>query len=652
MMQDIFIFAPKATPGMLKTQGEGGLNCTAAEVLEEINGEYSCQIETYQEIQTDQIVRLNGDYFRLDKPVKEMQPTGALKYTATGWHISYDLINDLILDRRWIDSGAAEAVAGIVQAGIYDRRFTGSSDIYGPESLAIVRLNPIAALIGDQDNSFINRWGGEIYRHHFDIAMLQRRGKVTARTIRYGSDLTGLTITEEGDRIINRLVPTYLSAPNVASLLPEKYIDSPRISDTAVPHAATVHFGDIEVGKEEEGQVPYPDKATAEAEVRRRVSDMYTAGLDRPKVTAKVSFVELAETDEGKRLRDELQLERLELGDTVKVRYKGWLITQRVMAYKLDALTGRYLELTLGSPELSLSSTVHSLATSAARSTGEEVIERVTPLIEGQVQLNAAVAGSLGLNVTPVDGADGKKIYYLHDKPKLEDSKYIATIPAPGTYAYTTTGWNKGSPVWQYGHTQDGSAVYQQLYAHKIRGEMLEAGLITSIARRSNGSPVSSWSLDTGRFRTENGEFYGDLYVDSKRYGYRRYNVGEWLDKIEDIAKTADQAASAAKRAADNAYDAASSARSAASSAQQTASNAQQAAQSASQAAGSAKQAADSAALAFRQFLAPVQNEFGYPTARISGLWLASKDGTYHLEVQPQGYSGGVTWSIPLQRLS
>lgn len=268
-----------------------------------------------------------------------------------------------------------------------------------------------------------------------------------------------------------------------------------------------------------------------------------------------------------------------------------------------------------------------------------------------QYQLDSYYWGEDGYNydVKPDNPYGLPAGYYSFNKPIDKDPTKVIYIGA-GKMLISSSKDASGKWIWKTAATGDGFFA-ENMFADYIRGNLIRGSVIESTAMK-DGSPVSYWNLDTGRFRTENGEFYGDLYVDSERYGYRRYNVGEWLDKIEDIAKTADQAASAAKRAADNAYDAANSARSAASSAQQTASNAQQAAWSASQAAGSAEQAADSAAQAFRQFLAPVQNEFGYPTARISGLWLASKDGTFHLEVQPQGYSGGVTWSIPLQRLS
>lgn len=222
----------------------------------------------------------------------------------------------------------------------------------------------------------------------------------------------------------------------------------------------------------------------------------------------------------------------------------------------------------------------------------------------------------------------------------------------------------KADGTWDWKLAADGNGFYaERMFADHITGNLIRGSIIESIAtsRRPGryGEPVSFWDLDNGHLVSESANIYGDLYVDSKKYPYRHYNVAEWLDKIEEISKTADQASKEAKTAASNAQRAANSASSAASSAQQTAntansiaSTARSSAINAQNAARSAQEAANAANATLSRFLTPGSNEFGYPTSGIAGIWLAIANGIYHLEVNPVGYPKTVTYSIPLQRIS
>ena len=66
------------------------------------------------------------------------------------------------------------------------------SDITTTASARIVRKNPVEALLdNDQDNSFINRWGGELKRDNFDVKMLRNRGMNRGVVIEHKKNLLG-----------------------------------------------------------------------------------------------------------------------------------------------------------------------------------------------------------------------------------------------------------------------------------------------------------------------------------------------------------------------------------------------------------------------------------------------------------------------------
>jgi len=93
--------------------------------------------------------------------------------------------------------------------------------------------------------------------------------------------------------------------------------------------------------------------------MRARVAAMYEQGADLPMVTAQVAFVDLAKTEEYK---DYAALEEVYLGDTIRCIHEdyGVDLSQRVVAYDYDALTGRYINITIGTVAPSLGTTMYA----------------------------------------------------------------------------------------------------------------------------------------------------------------------------------------------------------------------------------------------------------------------------------------------------
>ncbi len=80
---------------------------------------------------------------------------------------------------------------------------------------------------------------------------------------------------------------------------------------------------------------------------------------------------------------------------------------------------------------------------------------------------NELITNALGLYLTPAVQLDGSTIYYMHNLPRLEESSIIFTMTANGI-AWTTSGWNDGSPAWSYGVTSAGDALFRMLSAEGI----------------------------------------------------------------------------------------------------------------------------------------------------------------------------------------
>lgn len=93
--------------------------------------------------------------------------------------------------------------------------------------------------------------------------------------------------------------------------------------------------------------------------------------------------------------------------------------------------------------------------------------ETLNTRVRDVIAFNELITNSMGLYSTSVTQSDGSVKLYLHNLPVLEESDTIFTATANGI-AWTTTGWNEGSPVWSYGVTAAGNALFKLLSAEGI----------------------------------------------------------------------------------------------------------------------------------------------------------------------------------------
>lgn len=82
-------------------------------------------------------------------------------------------------------------------------------------------------------------------------------------------------------------------------------------------------------------------------------------------------------------------------------------------------------------------------------------------------EFNELISSSLGLYTTYVTQNNGTTIAYMHDSKELSESAIIFTMTAGGI-AWTNQGWNNGSPIWSYGASSAGNALFRKLSAEGI----------------------------------------------------------------------------------------------------------------------------------------------------------------------------------------
>lgn len=122
--------------------------------------------------------------------------------------------------------------------------------------------------------------------------------------------------------------------------------------------------------------------------------------------------------------------------------------------------------------------------------------KKTTIVDEASKELNENLANALGLYVTEVT-TSGTIVRYYHSKSPIStciEGDTILVFNSSG-FGICKTGWNGGNPVFNYGATFDGKAVWDILVANKIKANYIEAGIISSV---ESAKVQSEWNLDTG----------------------------------------------------------------------------------------------------------------------------------------------------------
>lgn len=328
--------------------GIGSLkDTTKCEVTEELNGECTIEFEYPKngkyapEIENDMIIKVDtGEVERQLFRIKNRNENLTM-ITAKPQHITYDLRDNALDDTFPQNQNGAGAIDWILSHTQYSHLFKGYSDITNQASARYVRKNPLEAIIGDLDNSFVNVWGGELQRDNFNVRMLQQRGEDKGYTIKYGKNLTGIEFSKNDSSVITRLRPIGYDG----LLLPEKYIDSPLIEEYPHPKIGEIEYSDIKL-KEEGDEEGFNTLEECYEEMRSRAAEEFSKNnIDKPKINVKVDFVDLSQTTEYSKYKI---LNSVKLGDTVTIILGKMKIKARVIRTVYNSLTHRFISLELG----------------------------------------------------------------------------------------------------------------------------------------------------------------------------------------------------------------------------------------------------------------------------------------------------------------
>lgn len=477
----------------------------------------------WKEVTQDRIIVANEQPFR----IKFVQKTSR-EIVAYCEQIFFDLNNNFIEDTNIKGKNGNTALNQILSNTNYAHPFSGTSNIQITNNSRLVRKNVLSAIIGDNENSFVNRWGGELDIDGFTFKINTRIGRNNGYKVEYSKNMTGINAKFDMRNVVTKIRPVGFDGIK----LEELFVDSPLINSYAMPIIREYKYEDVKWKGSPNYQAPldgeddgaYETLAEAQAELKRRALAEFSENeVDLPTVNYNVNFIELSNTDEYANYQ---ALSSINIGDDVVIRHKilDINIPARCTAYKYNCLTCNFDEITLGHYNKNFFTDV--------KNTMNDMDSVKDTLQELPKQLNDILQQSKEYVTDFINGGFGGYVYYtpnaiyILDNPDVNVAKNVAVFNMNGL-GFSNEGING---TFETAITRDGHIVADFIDTGILTADIIKAGILES----KNGK---SWlDMSTGEFnfgdkvKYENGKF--EIIVESSDGG--NTSLGDELNNMNN----------------------------------------------------------------------------------------------------------------------
>lgn len=513
----IQIYTPTNTD--YEKNGDSVLTPSSFLVSVELNGDWSISMShpidpegRWKYIEEEAVIKapsFNGDQlFRLKTVTKT-----DTQVTATGQPIFMDAMNDCFLvDVRPTAKNGQQALDMMTAPS---NKYTGQSNITKVSTAYYQFKNLIEAINGDDENSFVNRWGGEIMFDNFNVIINEQIGTDNRVEIRYGKNIPVDGFSQEVDtnEVITRIYPKSF---NGYTMTGNGYVDSDLIDNYPTVKITSITFDDVKMaedaqeGDEENGVIICDNQTELDAALTQKCKEQFAVGVDKPKVTINCQMVQLANTEQYK---DYAALETVSLGDTVHCvnNHLGIKTDARVISLTYDSILKKVDSVTIGDYEYNYFNSVTSSVNrvdSAIRPDGTVIADQISGFINGalaQLRLQNSIAQKQNVRAILFEDLDPES-------------------PTFGALSLGTQGLqisrqrNANNNDWEW---------TTALTAEGLIANIIVAGIISS---KTGGS---FWNLDTGEFVSETSTgFTGDIKINNGHLTSEGTLLG-WFRKLD-----------------------------------------------------------------------------------------------------------------------
>lgn len=420
----IQIYKPSNTD--YASNGDMTLQPSEAEIQAKLNGTWKAELShpidaegRWKYIEDQAVLKMpsfNGK--QLFRIVKKNKSDSGIEVTAEP--IFLDAAGDCYLkDIRPTNVTGQQALNQMMAP---NKKYSGKSDITLKTTAYYQDKNLIQALNGEEDNSFINRWGGEIIYDNFQVIVNERAGGDYGVQILYGKNIEKDGIKEEVDfsDVVTRIYP---KAFNGYSLSGNGYVDSPVIGSYPTVKSSTITFEDVKMredAREEDeanGIIVCDTQAELDTALKKKCQEQYDNGIDKPTVTISINMVALQNTEE---YQDYKVLEEVSLGDTVHCKSSnlGIVTDARVTEIKYNPISKKISSIKIGDVAADYFGRLSDSAVrvdTAIRPDGTVIGQQVEGLINmalAQLKLQSTVAKKVNVRAILLEDTDPNSPLY------------------------------------------------------------------------------------------------------------------------------------------------------------------------------------------------------------------------------------------------
>lgn len=551
------------------SNGLGRLSsCIRCIVTEGRNEVYECEFDypvtgvLFSEIEEGRIIACThdeqGDIQPFDIYGRSEPINGVVTFYAH--HISYRQ-NEIVV-KPFEAGSATEAIAKIKSQSVNTNPFTYWTNKSVTASFTSEAPKNARDLLMGEEGSMLDVFGtGEYEFDKFNVKLYLHRGQNTNVSIRYGKNLADFQNEYDVSEAYTAVVPYWLGevsdgeeSVQTLVMLPELFISSghsvPSGREVVVPMDLSDEFEDA----------PTVSELRSTATSRLNSSDAWEANQ-----TVTVDFVQLWQTEEYK---EYAPLQRLKLCDTcgVFVPMYDTALRAKVIKVVYNVLLDRYDEMELGDKPTSYAAVLEKQYDSkvAGVEAGLKAITvdlaTVQTIAANDATTKANNAKTQANNYTDGQIASAKSTIESQYEQAIEDATKLIR-GGTGGYVVTTVNAN-GQPIellitdnldltqavnvwrWNQGGLAHSSNGYNGQFNDvaitadgKINASMILTGALTAnlitAGTITDASGKNSWNLDTGVFRTEQGNV-GGYTIDSDGF-YAVDNSGNWKNELRII---------------------------------------------------------------------------------------------------------------------
>lgn len=414
--------------------------------------------------------------------------------------IFFDSANDtMLIDVRPTDKNGQQALDILTQ----NTKYSGSSDIDNISTAYYQYKNLMEALMSDDENSFINRWGGEVLYDNFNVIINENIGEDRGVQLLYGKNIPVDGLSEETsiETVVTRIYP---KAYNGWTLSNNGYVDSP-LSNNYTPcvHGKVIEFADVKMREdaqendESNGIIVCDTQEELDNILTQKCNEQFDAGIDKPVVTIKANMILLENTTEYEEYKS---LETVSLGDTIYCYHRklGIETKARVTSLVYDCIRKKTTSVVIGTEPYDYFKETSSVITAA-----DKVIDK-----ENNTLMAEKIAGIINLLNTSLRAQ--KDIAQKQDVRAILFEDLDPDSPTFGALCIGTQGLqiakkrNATDTDWQWGTAID---------FQSINADYVITGILTD--RQGN----FYLDMNTGDLRMKNGTFVGNITGGSIKIG-------------------------------------------------------------------------------------------------------------------------------------